>query len=45
MTKLAAIHGKILLVHAGVALRSTPNVRCLRVGEFGFSLSLLYIRA
>lgn len=28
MTKLAAIHGKILLVHAGVALRSTPNVGC-----------------
>ena len=37
MTKLAAIHGKILLVHTGVALRSTPNVRYLHVGEFGLS--------
>jgi len=45
MTKLAAIHGKILPVHAGVALRSTPNTGWLRVGEFGLSLSLLYIRA
>jgi hypothetical protein len=45
MTKLAAIDGTILLVHAGLALRSAPNVGCLRVGEFGLSFILLYIRA
>ena len=45
MTKLATIHGKILLVQAGVALRSTPNVGCLRVGESGLSFFSLSERS